>query len=152
MRSSAFSLLWPESCNQLTRLLRWLPFLQASESEARLRGMRLHDKALLAGSRLIAGSKLARAGIALYVVLLHAVIMALMYYSATPHVTLYESSGSSSVPSAVAAAQGMRASDSLAGAAAVAELQRTAAANSSQNSGARLLLRALSSRPVLPYL
>jgi homeobox protein cut-like len=112
--------------------------------------MRLHDKALLAGSRLIAGSKLARAGIALYVLLLHGVIMALMYYSATPHAAVYESSGSSSIPSAVAAAQGARATSSLTGAA-VEGLQRAAAASAAVDaggaSGARLLLRALTQRP-----
>lgn len=124
-------------------MLLLLLLLQASESEARLRGMRLHDKALLAGSRLIAGSRLARAAIALYVLLLHAVIMALMYYSATPHVALYESSSSSSIPSAVAAAQGARAASSLT-VAAVEGLQKAAAASAGVGgkAGARLLLQA----------
>lgn len=135
---------------------------QASESEARLRGMRLHDKALLAGSRLIAGSKLARAGIALYVLLLHAVIMALMYFSATPHAALYESSGSAGVPSAVAAAAAGSNSSLLAGAA-VQGLQRVAAARAAVDAaaggdgaagGMRLLLRAWrwQQQPVLPHL
>lgn len=118
--------------------------------------MRLHDKALLAGSRLIAGSQLARAAIALYVLLLHGVIMALMYYSATPHVTLSVSStGSSDVPSAVALAQGAAGnSSSLAGTAAAEGLQQQAAAavEAVATGGGRLLLRALLWRPVLPYL
>jgi hypothetical protein len=129
--------------------------LQASESEARVRGMRLHDKALLAGSRLIAGSKLARAAIALYVLLLHGIIMALIYHSATPHVVLAGAAGSSSTPSAVAVAQGAaRASGDLAGAA-VDGLQRAAAANANANAasragggGARLLLQAFAMRPL----
>jgi hypothetical protein len=121
--------------------------------------MRLHDKALLAGSRLIAGSKLARAAIALYVLLLHGVIMALMYFSATPHTTLYETSGSSSLPSAVAAAQGVaRSANSTGGeggaaaaaaaaAAGVKGLQKAAAvsagaAGAAAGGGVRLLLRA----------
>ena len=118
--------------------------------------MRLHDKALLAGSRLIAGSKLARAAIALYVLLLHCVIMAVMYYSATPHAVLSVStSGSSSVPSAVAVAAGVARNASLA-APAAGLVTEAAAANASQlaagaGSGARLLLRVFSSRPVLPY-
>ena len=119
--------------------------------------MRLHDKALLAGSRLIAGSKLARAAIALYVLLLHGVIMALMYFSATPHTTLYEASGSSSIPSAVAAAQGVarlanstggeRGAAAAAAAAGVEGLQKAAAvsagaAGAAAGGGVRLLLRA----------
>eukprot|EP00775_Hariotina_reticulata_P011436 gene11436-11582_t len=63
---------------------------QLSESEARLKGMQLHDKALLAGSRLIAGSKIARAAVAVYAVLLHVFIMVLMYASATPHAVLQQ--------------------------------------------------------------
>jgi homeobox protein cut-like len=61
---------------------------QLSESESRLKGMQLHDKALLAGSRLIAGSKIARAAVAMYAVLLHVFIMVLMYASASPHAML----------------------------------------------------------------
>lgn len=116
-----------------------------------MRDMRLHDKALLAGGRLIAGSKLARAAIALYVLLLHGIIMALMYASATPHVVLAGAGGSSSTPSAVAAVQGgARGPSDLAGAA-VDGLQRAAAANAASGAGgggARLLLQAVAMRPV----
>jgi hypothetical protein len=74
--------------------------MQASEGEARLRSsMRLHDRALLTAGRLIAGSRLARAALACYVLLLHAVIMAVVYSAASPHAVLSEvsaSSGSSS--------------------------------------------------------
>lgn len=126
------------------------PLLQASESEARLRGMRLHDKALLAGSRLIAGSKLARAAIALYVLLLHGVIMALLYFSATPHTTLYATTdSSSSIPSAVARL-GNSTSEAAAAAAAAAGVQGLQKAVAG---GARLLLRAFASgRQGLPHL
>eukprot|EP00878_Enallax_costatus_P035293 GHUV01039312.1.p1 GENE.GHUV01039312.1~~GHUV01039312.1.p1 ORF type:complete len:369 (+),score=110.83 GHUV01039312.1:364-1470(+) len=61
---------------------------QQIESESRLRGMQLHDKALLAANRLIAGSRMARAAVAVYVVMLHVFLMLLMYYSATPHAVL----------------------------------------------------------------
>lgn len=63
---------------------------QQNESESRLRGMHLHDKALLAANRLIAGSRMARAAVAVYVVLLHVFLMLMMYYSATPHALLQE--------------------------------------------------------------
>lgn len=131
-------------------LLLLLLLSQASESEARLRGMRLHDKALLAGSRLIAGSKLARAAVALYVLLLHGVIMALMYFSATPHTTLYATSdSSSSIPSAVARLGNSTAEAAAAAAAGVAGLQEAAAGGrAAAGAGARLLLRAFA----LPHL
>jgi homeobox protein cut-like len=125
--------------------------------------MRLHDKALLAGSRLIAGSKLARAAIALYVLLLHGVIMALMYFSATPHTTLYQTSGSSSIPSAVAATQGIArlanstGGDGVAAAAAAAGvegLQKPAAvsAGAAAEGAVRSLLRAFALQQGLPHL
>jgi homeobox protein cut-like len=76
---------------------------QANESEAARRGMRLHDKALLAAGRLIAGSRLARAGLALYFFLVHVFLMVLMYHSASPHVTLQQAAVGSVVGAAAAA-------------------------------------------------
>ena len=63
---------------------------QASEAEARVGSLGLHDKALLAGSKLMVGSKMARAFVAVYAVVLHVFIMVLLYYSATPHMLLEE--------------------------------------------------------------
>lgn len=67
-----------------------------NESEAQLKQLQLHDKALLAGSKLIMGNRVARVFVACYAVFLHAFIMVLLYSSATPHVILAEMSAGSS--------------------------------------------------------
>lgn len=46
--------------------------------------MQLHDRAVLAGSKLLVGSRMARVFIATYAVLLHLFIMVLLYYAMSP--------------------------------------------------------------------
>ncbi|GAX75276.1 hypothetical protein CEUSTIGMA_g2721.t1 [Chlamydomonas eustigma] len=62
------------------------PFVefQKTEVESRVRGLQLHDRAVLAGGKLLLGSRFARAFLATYAVLLHLFIMVLMYYAMSP--------------------------------------------------------------------
>lgn len=48
---------------------------------AQVRQMQLHDRAVLAGSKLLVGSRLARAFLAVYAVLVHLFLMVLLYYT-----------------------------------------------------------------------
>lgn len=48
---------------------------QQSEADSRLRNLPAHERALLASSRIIMGSRIGRAVIAVYAVLLHVFIM-----------------------------------------------------------------------------
>jgi len=57
---------------------------QKTEVEQRVRNLQLHDRAVLAGSKLLVGSRIARAFVATYAVLLHLFIMVLLYYSMMP--------------------------------------------------------------------
>ncbi|MEW5303764.1 MAG: hypothetical protein WDW36_006423 [Sanguina aurantia] len=59
------------------------PFVefQQSEVEKRVKGLHLHDRAVLAGGRMMLGSRAARVFIAAYAALLHLFILALLYYS-----------------------------------------------------------------------
>jgi homeobox protein cut-like len=64
------------------------PFVefQASESHQRVQALQLHDRAVLASSKVLMGSRVARVFVASYAVVLHLFIMVLLYYSATPTV------------------------------------------------------------------
>ncbi|KAL6755223.1 CASP C terminal-domain-containing protein [Haematococcus lacustris] len=57
---------------------------QKGEVESRVRSMQLHDRAVLAGSRLLLASRLGRAFAAVYALLLHLFIMVLLYYAMLP--------------------------------------------------------------------
>ena len=46
--------------------------------------MQLHDRAVLAGSKLLVGSRFARAFIAIYALLLHAFVLLLLYHAMGP--------------------------------------------------------------------
>ena len=46
--------------------------------------MQLHDRAVLAGSKLLVGSRFARAFIAIYALLLHAFVLLLLYHAMSP--------------------------------------------------------------------
>ncbi|KXZ50466.1 hypothetical protein GPECTOR_16g640 [Gonium pectorale] len=57
---------------------------QQSEAELRVRNLQVHDRAVLAGSKLLLGSRVARMFFALYTVMLHFVILLLFFYATTP--------------------------------------------------------------------
>ncbi|KAG2425069.1 hypothetical protein HXX76_013978 [Chlamydomonas incerta] len=57
---------------------------QQSEAEARLKNLQVHDRAVLAGSKLLLGSRVARMFFAVYTVMLHFVILLLFFYATTP--------------------------------------------------------------------
>ena len=46
--------------------------------------MQIHDRAVLAGSKLLVGSRFARAFTAIYALLLHAFVMLLLYHAMSP--------------------------------------------------------------------
>lgn len=46
--------------------------------------MQLHDRAVLAGSKLLVGSRFARAFTAIYALLLHAFVLLLLYHAMSP--------------------------------------------------------------------
>ncbi|KAF8071287.1 CHX17 [Scenedesmus sp. PABB004] len=88
---------------------------QHSEAEARLRGLRMHDKVLLAGGRLLAGSCAARAGVAAYAVLLHAFVLFLLQRAAAPHAACAGGAGGGAAASAAAAGSALAAARLAAG-------------------------------------
>ncbi|PNW84168.1 hypothetical protein CHLRE_04g223900v5 [Chlamydomonas reinhardtii] len=57
---------------------------QQSEAEARLKNLQVHDRAVLAGSKLLMGSRVARMFFAVYTIMLHFVILLLFFYATTP--------------------------------------------------------------------
>ncbi|GLC42313.1 hypothetical protein PLESTB_000660600 [Pleodorina starrii] len=57
---------------------------QQSEAELRVRNLQVHDRALLAGSRLVLGSRVARMFLAVYTIMLHFIILLLFFYATTP--------------------------------------------------------------------
>ncbi|KAG2452146.1 hypothetical protein HYH02_003178 [Chlamydomonas schloesseri] len=57
---------------------------QQSEAEARLKNLQVHDRAVLAGSKLLLGSRVARMFFAVYTIMLHFVILLLFFYATTP--------------------------------------------------------------------
>ncbi|KAG1678378.1 hypothetical protein FOA52_015144 [Chlamydomonas sp. UWO 241] len=81
---------------------------QRSEADSRVRNLQLHDRALLAGSKLVAGSRAGRVFVAVYALLLHVFLLLLLYYAlAPPPAVLLEPSSVGVVePSAAAAAGG----------------------------------------------
>jgi homeobox protein cut-like len=66
------------------KLNPWAGF-QAAEVEAAKGALGLHDRALLAGSKLVVGSRMARVAIAAYAVVLHVFIMLLLYAASNRH-------------------------------------------------------------------
>jgi homeobox protein cut-like len=66
------------------KLNPWAGF-QAAEVEAAKGALGLHDRALLAGSRLVVGSRAARVAVAVYAVVLHVFIMLLLYAASNRH-------------------------------------------------------------------
>lgn len=73
----------------------WSSF-RAQEAEGRVRNMRLHERAMFAAGSVIVGSPLARLGLLLYVALLHAYVVFVVYARAAPHCSLSRSNGGSS--------------------------------------------------------
>ncbi|EFJ47697.1 hypothetical protein VOLCADRAFT_117799 [Volvox carteri f. nagariensis] len=57
---------------------------QQSEVDSRMRNLQVHDRALLVGSRLLLGSRVARMFLAIYTVMLHFIILLLFFYATTP--------------------------------------------------------------------
>jgi hypothetical protein len=57
---------------------------QKSEVDQRMQRMPVHDRALLAGSKALVGSKFARALAAVYMVLMHLFFVVLLYYALSP--------------------------------------------------------------------
>ncbi|GIL61748.1 hypothetical protein Vafri_16138, partial [Volvox africanus] len=76
----------PESRAARAYEARVNPFaeFQQSEAELRVRNLQVHDRALLAGSRLLLGSRVARMFLAIYTVMLHFIILLLFFYATTP--------------------------------------------------------------------
>ncbi|KAG2488575.1 hypothetical protein HYH03_012894 [Edaphochlamys debaryana] len=57
---------------------------QQSEAEMRVKNLQVHDRAVLAGSKLLLGSRIARMFFAVYTLMLHFVILLLFFYATTP--------------------------------------------------------------------
>lgn len=88
---------------------------QQSEVERRVKGLNLHERAVLAGGRLMLGNRAARVFIAAYAALLHLFILMLLYYSL---MSRRDSSVSYSPEAAEGAAAAAAAAATAAGAAA----------------------------------
>lgn len=89
-----------------------------------VRQLQLHDRAMLAGSKLIMGSRVARTFIAIYAALLHGFIMVLLYYAMSPRTTIeVVDMGALEQQQAAAAAVVAAAGSSTAGAAAGAAVK-----------------------------
>ncbi|GFR41759.1 hypothetical protein Agub_g2515 [Astrephomene gubernaculifera] len=120
---------------------------QQSEAELRVRNLQVHDRAVLAGSRLLLGSRVARMFFALYTVMLHFIILLLFFYATTPcpAATLLGAEGvaDTAMEAAAAAAATAAGAGVMAGAGGGAGARGVAAARVAVTGGVGRALRAV---------